>query len=158
MSVNERGYISVGSVWLCATTGGLHWRHVWPTECTHTHTHSHTLTCSHPFYNCEPSRSVALYETPALCPHTVATFIKGQFVGLLLSFSILLPVDRHHKAPQAENTLAVVQSSHCVSSEKHQPECWRRQKMTVSVGSYYWTGLIAEPMSVNYSMIALSCQ
>lgn len=32
----------------------------------------------------------------------------------------MLPVGRGHNALQAENTLAVVQSSHCVSSEKHQ--------------------------------------
>lgn len=76
----------------------------------------------------------------ALSSLTVDTFIQGHYVGLLLSFN--MPVDCQYNALCAENTLAVVQSSYCVGSEKNQ--LWqsvgvgRKIKMIVLIYCFYW--------------------
>lgn len=104
--------------------------------------HKCNPTCTHTnaYYSWEHSRSSTTYESPALFLFTVATFIQGQNVGLLLSFNIFLPVKRHYNGLCEENTLAVTQSSDCVASEKH--ELWWLTGQKKSYCSYQtdpWT-------------------
>lgn len=78
--------------------------------------HTHT-----PILNWEHSRSVTLYEIPALCPLTVATFIQGLYVDLLLSFNIccqLIFVGREYIGCR---TITPIVST----------KCWSEQKMKI---------------------------
>lgn len=76
------------------------------------HTHADTHTCTE--------------NTPDLCHCINAGFVFshiGHFhlkaaCGSIVVVQYLLPVDCHYDPLWAQNTLAVVQTSYCVSSEK----------------------------------------